>query len=1261
MKSSKEKGPSSGSNAGRGFRYQDRVGALFVTRIFVGLADFSAVVPEGSDDFELRRPSGLVLVDTKSNRPDARRRTVADDKAAFAALWQRPATKGATIEEYLLVVERSQSVTDKAVSAATLFQTPTPPQADRSNIIASTDPMREAISLIVEKKALSPLAAELVVLEFAREAGRLADENGPRALVDRKAFTSTDAERIAARVLNAIDSDRLDRLVRQGFLAPVDFATPIDDEGFYLGVDVQPGHFAAGLALDRPDAAARVLDALRQIGTVAVTGPSGAGKSGLMWNAVISARDSRRWFKVNLASEPDPEAISAFFAANAETPIGFVIDDIGRAKSQAWNALRPICADHANAVLLGSIRSEDAALLTDRHTISEVNAAADDSLAEALWVALRERDQTVCPGWIEPWNMSNGLLLEYSHILTQGERLDSVILDQVRVRLAEQRDDELAILCTSAPIASHGGSAAIETLRAHLGLSRADMSRALERLIAEHLVRVDASGVEITGLHALRASSICTALETTGFASAAEQAVAAIACVASLSLTPVIRGIIAGGAIDAATASVHLADRFSQQPSLRDLARAIRGLRIGMNTLCARNWLDKLRKDGIPMKLATLSATFGVLQSGEMPDIGQLKALSDQGRLLFEDIEAQPIPPELVGALITALSTPNDASAEDYCDALSTLSRARLTVEERKSLAAARPPLDAFSISEIVAVLDAAESIDCDISASWTSPQPGQNGVDLLTRLSNETPFALSITSEQTQDGLVIHGDLFEAAVGEDDSPNDRLVRHCKAILRLAPKAQFAHVRLVDTNDVQSVHMDAYKRIPRVNAPPHAFAQTNRRVIDTVAREVCGESWSAYLARGEDLAERGLLAFRRLLNETMVGTFDQGSLDELNNVTSACDDLIAPTTSSPGPEIDAAKTDGRHLSPLQDLIFNLNASLVAEIGKLPENANRIAANVRKQIDAAEAAKNEPWHLIRSTQPNVLSKIAALLHDIEIVALEAAVVERPPRERWPKANRKPKGAFELAVRGSRQAFTRRIETRRHALEDLIARELTQTKVIAPTVEDGVIWRTRFLATFPIETINEFRRWTRDAHSIGDRIRAMIADEENICLIPLINGKAAIDYAYQLNRNDPASSFAKLAPTAGQASLLGSPDQALVDRLRAPIIAHPQEFVRFGRALRDVLGAWQFGFGTEERSAAEQLRVEQAIAELHSEGTAFLSAFNGIDHIAVDKIRTLVDLVSKEDQETAPDADDLSAEELHDALLELTWRSAMKKTD
>ncbi len=90
----------------------------------------------------------------------------------------------------------------------------------------------------------------------------------------------------------------------------------------------------------------------------------------------------------------------------------------------------------------------------------------------------------------EPWNQSKGLLLEYTHLLTSGERLANILRDQVADRARDmEREAELAVLRVTAAAGSAGATVEVGRLPDVLNYTEESISRALRRLFDEHLIR----------------------------------------------------------------------------------------------------------------------------------------------------------------------------------------------------------------------------------------------------------------------------------------------------------------------------------------------------------------------------------------------------------------------------------------------------------------------------------------------------------------------------------------------------------------------------------------------------------------------------------------------------------------------------------------------------------------------------------------------------------------------------------------------------
>lgn len=232
----------------------------------------------------------------------------------------------------------------------------------------------------------------------------------------------------------------------------------------------------------------------------------------MMWDAAATTRHVIRWHRVRIATEAQVPALVRLARAlrgSASAPVGFVFDDVGGDLRPAWDALSRLTPARFGVVMLGSIREEDLFQIETRARVGEVRAEPDDALAERLWTELRDRGATTWAGWREPWSMSGGLMLEYAHILTQGDRMVDVLTTQVDRREREGRHLELSIL----RVTSFAGaaSALVDTtkLARQLGVSDGELNQALRRLVDEHLVREPHDGL-VGGMHQLRSKHLLT-------------------------------------------------------------------------------------------------------------------------------------------------------------------------------------------------------------------------------------------------------------------------------------------------------------------------------------------------------------------------------------------------------------------------------------------------------------------------------------------------------------------------------------------------------------------------------------------------------------------------------------------------------------------------------------------------------------------------------------------------------------------------------
>ena len=301
----------------------------------------------------------------------------------------------------------------------------------------------------------------------------------------RRRISTTEVERRIFERLEAEDPSAIDYALLSGGLEPVDFTTPVDEPNFYRGVKVKAGHVAANLVLDRPNDVNMVLDALWQRRHVLVSGPSGAGKSALVWLVTTAIAGQLRWFQITgMATAAHAEAIIRFVRARRPTemsPIGLVFDEVGSANSDLWDVLVRELRGIPALYFLGSVRQEDVNLVANQSDTVFIPVILDENLAQTVWEKLSAGNHTNWTHWREPFEQSEGLMLEYVHLLTQGKRLAAVIGEQIQQREHENRNDELTIIRSAAVLCARGGEVAARRLFELLDLEPDAANRCVEK------------------------------------------------------------------------------------------------------------------------------------------------------------------------------------------------------------------------------------------------------------------------------------------------------------------------------------------------------------------------------------------------------------------------------------------------------------------------------------------------------------------------------------------------------------------------------------------------------------------------------------------------------------------------------------------------------------------------------------------------------------------------------------------------------------
>ena len=495
-----------GAWAGRGFHYQHWVAVLVLVRQWAGLEPAGYLVPEGFEDCVLELPHRRIWIQIKS-RKDATFQDSEVRKFLDAIDTMATRLKGDVDIRSAVILEQSR-INRTEYDITRLLDD------ENRRVVVCGEPAKEIVRILSTNLKIAGVIAEGVASDLY---GLVADASAANAFLpfdERRRVSTTEVERRIFERLEAEDPSAIDHALISGSLEPVDFTTPVDEPDFYRGVKVKAGHVAANLVLDRPDDVDAVLDALWKRRHVLISGPSGAGKSALAWLAATTAAGQLRWFQVTgMATVAHAGAIVAFVRARRPTessPIGFIFDEVGSTNSDLWDVLVRELRGSPAVYLLGSVRREDVSLIANQSDTEFLPVVLNEDLAQAVWERLSSDNYTNWRHWREPFEQSDGLMLEYVHLLTQGQRLAAVIGEQVRQREFENRDEELKLIRSTAALCARGGEVVASRLFELLDVDADAANRALKRLIDEHLVRESRPGV-LGGLHMLRSDALLAA------------------------------------------------------------------------------------------------------------------------------------------------------------------------------------------------------------------------------------------------------------------------------------------------------------------------------------------------------------------------------------------------------------------------------------------------------------------------------------------------------------------------------------------------------------------------------------------------------------------------------------------------------------------------------------------------------------------------------------------------------------------------------
>ena len=437
----------------------------------------------------------------------------------------------------------------------------------------------------------------------------------------------------------------------------------------------------------------------------------------------------------------------------------------------AWDELHRRARTIPGMLLLGSVREEDTIRLATLPDTVMVRPTLDEDLAARIHGKLVTDGLTSLPHWLEAFETSGGLTLEFTHLLTSGRRLDEVITDQIRARVREGRSVELALLALVCSADRWGVPLAFEQVRTLVGVTDTDLRLALDRLVREHMLVID--GETITGLHRLRSKAASVAAHRTPPPTLSGTLAKLISAVDAVALPT----LIGRAATEEPSLCGHIAEQLHTRTAGSDTAAtaaALSAARLADHTVTARRIVDTLEKHSVPLPHQPLAIDLSLLgqESSSMlslPLLPQITAAVEENVRAAQSHEAltdtvlDGLLDRLEDQIVSLLGAANVHQAADLLDPLAGTGLT-LTVDAGSHLARA---LATATLPNLADLIEAATAVSLATGLAVLEAAGGEYRILELLTESDWTVLHLDVVDIDEPPGQEAEG----SADGADGEP----------------------------------------------------------------------------------------------------------------------------------------------------------------------------------------------------------------------------------------------------------------------------------------------------------------------------------------------------------------------------------------------------------------------------------------------------------------------------------------------------------
>ncbi|MDT0180665.1 hypothetical protein Q9S36_10700 [Microbacterium sp. ARD31] len=1057
-----------GAISGRGFHYQDAVGAWFSVMLLEGKVRGGRLVPEGFEDLHIEGEDPI-YVQVKSRQEKRGSFSIADTLAFLDEMWGKHLARtraGETPGRLMLVQERAVAGESFSDYDAVLGELPDShhlvtgvrrrlPLRDAESLLSRTtlitldwqEAQDAAVNAIMAATGTIRATAEVAERWLRIDVADAADRNAnARDAAAAASINRTSVRNRIDEVLRLTDRDALQRALAEGVCVPVRFTTEAANNDYYLGASARPSHISAGLPAPMPAVVGRAVESMNDGKPVLLSGPSGVGKSTAMWSAVYTRRDVI-WYQIKRTS---PDAIGAIvdllhaMGSSARNQIGLVIDGAGSGENFDWDGLREATSHLEGTMMLGSVRHEDLINIQNRADCSVIEVKLTEEIASSLYENLRQRNLTEAAHWREAFNESHGLTMEFTYLLTRGQRLRDVLYDQVLTRVREGRETELRVLSLSATASRWGLAVPISALSTVVE-DPASLRGALARLVEEHLVQI--AGGEVDGLHALRSSFLSEAVHATPPPSADATVSTLIALLPETALPSLFVGISRDmpetlpSAVDALVRRI-LDGRTSE------LLAGLRAVRFVDLERRAARWIDVLDRHDVAAPKRLFAIQFAMIDSdltglplpasisaavSELREIARepFTELSNLVRSFGVDGLAIAVFDARTVGEVTELLAASQGLDADTLVGLDEALR-RLAASDRP-LRALHPEPDLDSLAEL---LLAARSLDLSVADVLLQAFGGV--IAMIDRLTNHFPWAIEIAVVNEPENPVFLGRLLHIS---DELQGDAHT-NAKELARLGiaclPACRSADIATLSTDglpyDIGGLEMGV-STLQRRSLHARSSVSFNRQTGNFAAARIFDITLTERLTIGHAGIVLADALVEKLARHWLCGESRKGEHELLHRMRVELDELasqLVPVSNTPLSADQVPMSDDLHT-----LLAGIAIDVPSRLAK-PEGYRALAMYiVETLVKAAQRSTEEAWELIDREPLELIRRITAKLESLAAVIEEVAVGGTDPRDlrRAARSGESTSALTRAADLATRNAIRRSNGAQEHRLREL----------------------------------------------------------------------------------------------------------------------------------------------------------------------------------------------------------------------------------